>query len=188
MDKTHQRLTRIFVDEENAGPPGPSYGKALSRIVRPTPPPNSQAAGKLRKNVHFATAIALKHPEVAQEFLEARPGTPWKGYQEVYTWHDLGGDVLLAITKSPEKRVNIRLFPAKHAEQSLYWFRHVRHKSFVAAREAFTTDDFLYVVLEEMDITLSHVIACSKYPDQQELGAILGQVGVQESNLPKPTR
>ncbi|KAK3933579.1 hypothetical protein QBC46DRAFT_275492, partial [Diplogelasinospora grovesii] len=32
------------------------------------------------------------------------------------------------------------------------------------------------IVLEEMKITLSHVIRCSKYPDRQELGAILGQI------------
>jgi hypothetical protein len=76
----------------------------------------------------------------------------------------------------PGKRVNIRSFHEDQAEQTLFQFRQIRHRSFVAALEAFTTEQLLYIVLEEMNITLSHVIRCSKYPDKQELGAILGQV------------
>ena len=83
---------------------------------------------------------------------------------------------MLAVKMSPEKRVNIKTFPEEQAEQALFWFRQVRHRSFVAPLEAFATEKLLYIVLEEMDITLSHVITCSRYPDKQELGAILGQV------------
>ncbi|KAK3933676.1 hypothetical protein QBC46DRAFT_414583 [Diplogelasinospora grovesii] len=64
-------------------------------------------------------------------------------------------------------------------------FRQIRHSSFVTALEAFTTNKLLYIVLEEMKITLSHVITCSKYPDRQELRAILSQ---QTKNAAKPPR
>ncbi|KAK3304833.1 uncharacterized protein B0T15DRAFT_537725 [Chaetomium strumarium] len=152
--------------------------------LRKTPsiPPQSQDnTGKLRNRVHFSPAsspaVPTHHAAAGpREFLETQPGSPWEHYREAFTWHDLGGDALLAVKMSPEKRVNIRAFPEDQAEQALFWFRQVRHCSFVAALEAFATEKLLYVVLEEMDITLSHVIRCSRYPDKQELGAILGQI------------
>jgi hypothetical protein len=126
---------------------------------------------------HRVVKTPLAKPAYPQ-LLGTRFGDPWsKHYTKVLQWHDLGGDVHLAVQRaSPESYVNIREFHGKEAEDALFWIQQIRHKSFVQALEAFATESVLYVVLEEMNITLSHVISCSAYPTPQEVGAILGQV------------
>ncbi|KAK3934166.1 kinase-like protein [Diplogelasinospora grovesii] len=168
MDKSSMRLTQIFINPKNDDAP--------SEIALSSAHPTTS---KLRKKVPLATDTGLatsRHPGAVSPggLLKTWPGSPWERYRKVLKWHDLGGDVLLAV--SSKERVNIRVFSEQQAEKSLFWFRQIRHSSFVTALEAFTTNKLLYIVLEEMKITLSHVITCSKYPDRQELGAILGQI------------
>ena len=143
MDKRH---TRIFFDTEALGQ---NDVATLRKKTPPIPIQSQDNTGKLRKKVHFSLAtsptVHTHHAATSpREFLETRPGSPWKHYREAYTWHDLGGDALLAVKMSPEKRVNIKTFPEAQAEQTLFWFRQVRHCSFVAALEAFATENLLY--------------------------------------------
>jgi hypothetical protein len=92
--------------------------------------------------------------------------------------------VHLAVQKAtPEKYVNIREFRKKEAEDALFRVQQVRHDSFIKALEAFDTGEVLYVVFEEMNITLFHVVNCCRYPTPTELGAILGQVRPTSQNL-----
>ncbi|KAK3324835.1 hypothetical protein B0T19DRAFT_403027 [Cercophora scortea] len=115
------RSTRIFI--------GPRTIASSSSI------PHSKTA-KLRKKVDPARAtgpvISKHHGASPGGFFETWPGSPWESYQKVYTWHDLGGEVLLAVKISPEKRVNIKVFPERQAEQSLFWFRQIQNSSWTA--------------------------------------------------------
>jgi hypothetical protein len=69
--------------------------------------------------------------------------------------------VHLAAQRVSSESYNIGEFHRKEAEDALFWIQQIRHESFVKALEAFVTYNVLYVVLEEMNITLYHPEAIS---------------------------
>lgn len=162
------RITEVAGTRRSTNTPTPIKNKLHKK-------PRSIGKGNVESD-RFRTSPFAKavHPRI----LGTHHGDPWKEYYtKVLQWHDLGGDVYLAVRRAaPESYVNIREFNGKEAEDALFWIQQIRHDSFVKALEAFATDSVLYVVLEEMNITLSHVISCSRYPTPLEVGAILGQV------------
>lgn len=94
-------------------------------------------------------------------------------------WYDLQlkSPVTVAVQKAPlTKLVSIRTFTKQNAEKALYTYQHIQHKDFVAALEVFLADEYLYVVLEHMPISLEHVVKTPRYPTALELAAIVGQV------------
>jgi len=107
--------------------------------------------------------------------------SPWERYTKEYDLN-LGGPVVVSVRVAPPvELVHVRAFPTSTAEKTLHMFRHIQHNKIVTAIDAFITDDFLYVVLEHMPVTLEHIVGCPAYPDDRQLGAILGQVGFRNS-------
>ncbi|KAI0389044.1 hypothetical protein F5Y17DRAFT_156743 [Xylariaceae sp. FL0594] len=104
----------------------------------------------------------------------------WGPPQERYTMEyqvRLAGLVTLAVQKTrPFTCVIIKEFPIKKAEETLYWCRRLRHNNIITALETFSTDNILYIAFEEMDATLGALVACPAYPNENQLGAILGQL------------
>ncbi|KAH7111360.1 kinase-like domain-containing protein, partial [Dendryphion nanum] len=102
--------------------------------------------------------------------------SPWTKYEEVFDV-ELGELVKVAIQNAPTtKLVSVRVFPAPAAEKTLHMYRRVQHQNIVAALDAFTTDDGLYVVLEHMPLTLEWIVRSPAYPNERQLAAILGQI------------
>jgi len=109
--------------------------------------------------------------------------SPWERYTEEYDL-DLGGPVVVSVRKAPPvELVQVRAFPTSTAEKTLHMFRHIQHNKIVTALDAFTTDDFLYVVPEHMPVTLEQIVRCPAYADERQLRAILGQVGRRPKDL-----
>jgi hypothetical protein len=128
----------------------PETGKARSRLDR------SATTGSLR--------------------LRAAWESPWKKYEKVYDL-ELGGPVEVAVRKAPPvELVHVRTFSKLAAEKTLHMFRQIQDRNIVAALDAFTTDDGLYVVLEYMHVSLEQIVRSPPYPDERQLAAILGQV------------
>lgn len=53
---------------------------------------------------------------------------------------------------------------------------YIRHDNFVTALESFSFEEFFYVILERMNISLVQIVASPPYLGEQELTVILGQV------------
>lgn len=188
MGEYKRRDTQLFINDADTSCL-PLPGKASTTQVAVTQATRNifPVKSKLRKRP-LSTDKAKTgpcHPKATPspgaacpQILRTQFGDPWKEhYTKVLEWHDLGGNVHLAVHNIvSEKYVNIREFKATEAEDALFWIQQIRHESFVTAIEAFDAGNVLYVVLEEMNITLSHVISCSRYPTPQEVVSILGQV------------
>jgi hypothetical protein len=54
--------------------------------------------------------------------------------------------------------------------------RPIRHKNFLTTYEAFNDGDMIYIVSEQMEISLDHVIAAPRFPTENQLAEIAFQV------------
>ncbi|KAK6591333.1 FAD-binding domain-containing protein [Botrytis cinerea] len=108
--------------------------------------------------------------------LRAAWKSPWDNYEKIYDL-DLGGAVVVAVRKTPPvELVHVRLFSQPTVEKVLHMFRQIQHRNIVAALDAFTTSEGLFMILEHMPISLDQLVSSPAYPDEQQLAAILGQV------------
>ena len=117
--------------------------------------------------------------------LRQRNGYPWGSYDESHEL-DRGGPVTVTVAVQREPGtalVNIRKFTKPEMEAALYRYQNVQHSSFVTALEAFITDDHLYVVLEDMPISLEHIVKLPRYPTEVQLAAILAPVKVPAASV-----
>jgi hypothetical protein len=113
--------------------------------------------------------------------LRAAWESPWGKYEKIYD-AELGGPVEVAVRKAPPvELVHVRAFASQAAAKTLHLFRQLQHRNIVAALEAFTTDNGLYIVLEHMPLTLERIVRSPAYPDERQLAAILGQVSFRNS-------
>jgi hypothetical protein len=131
----------------------------------------------------MASAARAKMPRTddprkrGDSLLRTRWGSPWEKYEKAYDL-ELGGPVEVAVRKAPPvELVHVRAFSKLAAEKTLHMFRQIQHCNIVAALDAFTTDDGLYVVLEYMPVSLDRIVRSPAYPDERQLATILGQVG-----------
>ncbi|TGO07235.1 hypothetical protein BTUL_0306g00140 [Botrytis tulipae] len=108
--------------------------------------------------------------------LRAAWKSPWDNYEKIYDL-ELGGAVEVAVRKTPPvELVHVRLFSQPAVEKALHMFRQIQHRNIVAALDAFTTSEGLFMILEYMPISLDHIVSSPAYPDEQQLAAILGQI------------
>ncbi|TGO56039.1 hypothetical protein BCON_0083g00320 [Botryotinia convoluta] len=108
--------------------------------------------------------------------LRAAWKSPWDNYEKIYDL-ELGGAVEVAVRKTPPvELVHVRLFTQPAVEKTLHMFRQIQHRNIVAALDAFTTSEGLFMILEYMPISLDHIVSSPAYPDEQQLAAILGQI------------
>jgi hypothetical protein len=113
--------------------------------------------------------------------LRAAWESPWGKYEKIYDTK-LGGPVEVAVRKAPPvELVHIRAFATQAAAKTLHLFRQLQHRNIVAALEAFTTDNGLYIVLEHMPLALERIVRSPAYPDERQLAAILGQISFRNS-------
>ncbi|KAK2050973.1 hypothetical protein LY76DRAFT_529434 [Colletotrichum caudatum] len=100
--------------------------------------------------------------------------SPWKHYKAEFELHDLGGSVTVAVRQRTQ--VYIRRLAVSESEDALSKFRGLRHQNVVEFIYAYMTKTYLYVVLECITFSLYHLAKCPIYPDEAQLGTIVGQV------------
>lgn len=111
-------------------------------------------------------------------YLRASQEPPWNEYEKVYDL-DLGGPVEIAVRRaSPVELVHIRTFSRLTANKALHMFQRLRHRNIVAALDAFSTDQGLYVAFEHMPISLDWIVKSPAYPNEKQLAAIIRQVSL----------
>ncbi|KID82784.1 serine/threonine protein kinase [Metarhizium guizhouense ARSEF 977] len=99
----------------------------------------------------------------------------WRNYKEIYYLPDR--EISLAIS-SNNRRVHLRKLDLR--AESLARFEIGRDSSaesnIVEVVSVFDVSGLHYIVLEEMQISLNHVVQCALYPTNSELVAILVQI------------
>lgn len=102
--------------------------------------------------------------------------SPWKHYKHIFNC-DLAGDISIAITRThPSELRAIRTLKKEDSEDILEKFRTIRHENILLVREYFTYEDSVYMVFDDLPVTLDHLVACDYYPQDAQVLSALAQV------------
>ena len=108
--------------------------------------------------------------------LTVKEQSPWKSYDRDYQT-ELGGPVTVAERKEPASGlVVVKEFSRANAESRLSMLRQVLDSYFVSCIEIFHFEDRLYMISEHMTMSLLQIVAASRYPRENHVAAIIGQV------------
>lgn len=112
--------------------------------------------------------------------LTVKDESPWKTYTKEHQI-ELGGLVTVAERKHPAYGlVVVKEFSGPSAENKLSMLRHipeiVQTSYFVSCVEVFHFENVLHVVSEHMTISLLQIVAAPRYPRENHVAAIIGQV------------
>lgn len=113
--------------------------------------------------------------------LTAKDESPWKTYNKEYTI-ELGGLVAVAERKHPAHGlVVVKEFSGHNAESKLSILRQIpesiQSSYFVSCLEVFHFQNVLHIITEYMTISLLQIVAAPRYPRENQVAAIIGQVG-----------
>jgi len=102
--------------------------------------------------------------------------SPWKTFHHVFNC-DLAGSVSIANFRTHPSRLRaIRTFKKDEADIMLEKFKILRQENVHLAREYYNYGNSVYVVFDDLPLTLKQVVACDYYPDDHEVSSILAQV------------
>jgi len=112
--------------------------------------------------------------------LTVKDESPWKTYTKEYQI-ELGGLVTMAERKHPAcGLVVVKELSGPSAKNKLLMLRHipeiVQTSNFVSCIEVFHFENVLHVVSEHMTISLLQIVAAPRYPRENHVAAIIGQV------------
>ena len=109
--------------------------------------------------------------------------SPWEYYKRIFDC-DLAGDVSIAILRNyPSELRAIRTLKKEYSEDMLEKFRTIRHENILLVREYFTYEDSVYMVFDDLPVTLDHVVACDYYPQDTQVLSVLAQVTPHTLNI-----
>ncbi|KAH7109925.1 kinase-like domain-containing protein [Dactylonectria estremocensis] len=184
MNSDHKRLTQLGFGGKEVTE-APKVHVAISKGNANSKGPNKP--NKLSKDQH--QQIQAYHSDGAGNNaptqgkssgipLPIRAESPWKYYtKSSIIALDLGGSVIIAKGRPSSEPVGLRRIPKEKATtDALAKLQKLRHTNIYFALEAFVTDKFTYVVFEQMDLTLSHLVISAAYPSSQQLATVLGQI------------
>jgi hypothetical protein len=105
-----------------------------------------------------------------------RRESPWENYMKVYEC-ELAGRFDVAIPRvRPQRLVAIRTIRGKGVEQTLRLFKRIQHPNILSSQDLYLHEGSLFILHDDIPVSLDHIVACEAYPDEVELAAILSQV------------
>ncbi len=113
--------------------------------------------------------------------LTIKDESPWKTYHKEYTI-ELGGFVVVAERKLPSHGlVILKEFSDHNAGSKLSRLRQfpedIQSRYFIRFLEVFDFQNVFYLITEYMTISLLQIVAAPRYPRENQVAAIIGQVG-----------
>jgi hypothetical protein len=61
-------------------------------------------------------------------------------------------------------------------DQTLRLFKRIRHPNILSPQECFLYEDSVFILHDDIPVSLDHIVACEAYLDEVELAAILSQI------------
>lgn len=112
--------------------------------------------------------------------LTAKEESPWETYNKELVI-ELGGLVTMAERKHPAYGlVIVKQFSGHNAESKLSRLRqipeNIQSKYFVSCVEIFNFQNISHIITEYMAISLLQIVAAPRYPRENQVAAIIGQV------------
>jgi hypothetical protein len=145
-----------------------------------TKEPKEVAGQGISKNVlhdhardHHSSA---RNEGPAGQPLHIQRGPPWGVLKDLFTC-DLAGPVSVAVNdKDPSKVIAVRAFSKKKADTWLQVLQRTQHRNVISATEIFKDHGMTYFIVDDLPLTLEHLVACDVFPSELQLASILVQV------------
>lgn len=186
-----KRVTQIFTDIPEIEEPDPSVPTPVPRQTesqpsgthKPTKEVKQRSKQDLSKNVLPDHGRDNRRGEgLAVHSQAIQRGCPWDTLNDLFTC-DLAGPVSLAVHKQdPRKVIAVRSFSRDKADIWLQVLRKTKHPNIISAREIFKDHGTTYFIVDDLSLTLEHVVACDIFPSELQLASILIQVWEQMLN------
>ncbi|KAJ5701408.1 hypothetical protein N7488_008956 [Penicillium malachiteum] len=140
-----------------------SLGDSTKKVV--TGPPKKLVLLQERDGSDLAATFLVRHE------------SPWNTYRQTLRC-TLAGDVLIAARRAgPSQAVAIREYRQSNADHMLQLYRTLSHPNILAARECFVDNGSLYILVDDLPLTLEHLVGCRVlYPTEPELASLVWQV------------
>ncbi|KAB8266461.1 hypothetical protein BDV30DRAFT_232438 [Aspergillus minisclerotigenes] len=104
-----------------------------------------------------------------------RRGSPWDKLKDLFTC-DLAGPVSIAVyEKDPSTVIAVRAFSKKKADIWLQVLQQIHHPNVISANEIFKDHGMTYFIVDDLPLTLEHLVACDIFPSELQLASILAQ-------------
>ncbi|KAB8213605.1 hypothetical protein BDV33DRAFT_229105 [Aspergillus novoparasiticus] len=102
-------------------------------------------------------------------------GSPWDTLKDLFTC-DLAGPVSIAFhEKGPSRVIAVHAFSKKKAEAWLQVLQQTHHPNVISANEIFKDHGTTYFTVDDLPLTLEHLVACDIFPSELQLASILAQ-------------
>lgn len=182
-------VTQIFADSLQAKRPAPPAPAPVPSPKESQGPINhkltkgvkQQVRQESSKNALLDRAQDLHQSSRPNEGLAAQSlviwrGSPWDTLEDLFTC-DLAGPVSVAVhDKDPSKVIAVRAFSKREADTWLQVLQPTQHPNIISAREIFKDHGMMYFIVDDLPLTLEHLVACDVFPSELQLASILVQV------------
>lgn len=126
-------------------------------------------AEDLNQSSHRSESLAAQSPVILK-------ASPWSALKDLFTC-DLAGPVSVAVhSKDPSEVIAVRAFSKEKADTWLRVLQQTQHPNVISAREIFKDHEMTYFIVDDLPLTLEHLIACDVFPTELQLASILVQV------------
>lgn len=163
---------------EHTSQPGESHTHGFPRPKEKTPLPRENQGKVIRGGPKTLGLPQARDSRSISRSLIVRHESPWDTYRRTYCCK-LAGDVFIAARSSrPTKVVAIREYGKQDADKMLRRYETLDHINILSAWECFIDGDSMYALVDDLPLTLEHLIGCrSLYPTEAELASMVWQVG-----------
>lgn len=102
--------------------------------------------------------------------------SPWELYRRFFQCELAGTVHICENRREASDLVAIRMYKSQDGESMLKKYRHIRHANILTAIECFKHQETHYFVVDDLPISLEHVVASDAFPTESQLSCILRQV------------
>ncbi|OJD23046.1 serine/threonine protein kinase [Blastomyces percursus] len=164
---------------------GPLGDRRSPQSPAPNQPPNKRNGSPLQepsrkllkgKPRDLSLPAIVSSGDRAQQALVVRNESPWDTFSRVYECELAGPVSVVERLVRPSTVLAVREFPKEVIDETLDRFKRIRHDNIILALECFRTADLLHVVFEHQPVSLDHLVACRKWPNETQLASVVAQI------------
>lgn len=149
--------------------------KIQKRLLTPEPELNKKRMRGFSMRDLTLPKASQSRKSVTTTFI-TRQESPWETYKKVYEC-DLAGTFDVAIRRArPSRLVAIRTIQEGDVDRMLRLIENMQHPNIMSSQECFLHEGSVFILHDDIPVSLDHFVACEAYLNETELAAVLAQV------------
>uniref|UniRef100_A0A093ULR8 Serine/threonine-protein kinase CST20 n=1 Tax=Talaromyces marneffei PM1 TaxID=1077442 RepID=A0A093ULR8_TALMA len=111
-----------------------------------------------------------------RSLLKLKNDSPWNSYRKEFACELAGDAVAVVHNKNPSRVLLLRSYPDAISSKMLQWFSQHQHPHIMSAKEAYLFKNSLFIICEDLPLTMEYLIVCRAYPTEAQLAVIMRQI------------